>query len=92
MPDSDTHLLLYTYVEDMATRREPHRDAHLARIRAEQEAGRVILAGALGRPPTGGAIVWRGVEPDEIERWVADDPYVQAGLVTSRRIEPWTLV
>lgn len=43
-----TWLLLYTYVDDMLERRGPHRDEHLARIRA--------------------------------------------GLVTERRIEPWTLV
>ncbi|HET8979128.1 MAG TPA: YciI family protein [Solirubrobacteraceae bacterium] len=92
MADDETYLLLYTYVEDMAERRGPHRDAHLAAIRAEQEAGRVIMAGATGQPPTGGAIVWRGVSREDIERFVAADPYVRAGLVTAQRIEPWTLV
>ena len=48
------HLLLYRYVPDIAERRAPHREAHLARIRAEQEAGRVTLAGALGNPPHAG--------------------------------------
>jgi uncharacterized protein YciI len=76
----------------MAQRRGPHREAHLAAIRAEQEAGRVTMAGALGRPPTGGAIVWRGVSLQDVERFVAADPYVRAGLVTAHRIEPWTLV
>ncbi|HWE10006.1 MAG TPA: YciI family protein [Solirubrobacteraceae bacterium] len=92
MSDPETHLLLYTYVEDMADRRGPYRDAHLERIRAEKDAGRVIMAGALGRPPTGGAIVWQGVPREEIERFAAADPYVEAGLVTSHHIEPWTLV
>lgn len=92
MADDDTLLLLYTYVPDMAQRRGPHRDGHLARIRAEQEAGRVTLAGALGDPPTGGAIVWRGVSEQDVQRFVEGDPYVQAGLVTDHRIERWTLV
>jgi uncharacterized protein YciI len=92
MNDSDTFLLLYTYVPDMAARRGPFRDAHLTRIRAEQDAGHVIMAGALGAPATGGAIVWRGVGEDHIEQFAAVDPYVQAGLVTERRIERWTLV
>lgn len=92
MADGDTYLLLYTYVEDMAERRGPHREAHLERIRAEQAAGRIIMAGALGQPPTGGAIVWRGVAREDIERFTAGDPYVEAGLVTAQRIEPWTLV
>lgn len=92
MPDEDTYLLLYTYVPDIAERRGPHREAHLARIVAEQAAGRVIMAGALGTPPTGGAIVFRGVSPEHIEQFTAADPYVQAGLVTAQRIERWNLV
>jgi uncharacterized protein len=86
------HLLIYDYVENMLERRAPHREAHLARIRAEREAGRITLAGALGDPPTGAAIVWRGVDADWIEAWVPGDPYVEAGLVTAWRVEPWKLV
>ncbi len=92
MTETATYLLLYTYVDDMADRRSPYRDAHLERIRAEQQAGRVTMAGALGNPPSGGAIVFQGVTREDIERFTAADPYVQAGLVTEQRIEPWTLV
>jgi uncharacterized protein len=90
--DGETYLLLYTYVDDVAERRGPYRDAHLEEIRAEQEAGRVVMAGALGIPPVMGAIAWRGVTPDYIEQFTARDPYVQAGLVTAQRIERWNLV
>jgi uncharacterized protein len=86
------HLLLYEYVEDILERRGPHREAHLERVRAEKQAGHVTLAGAIGDPPTGAAIVFRGVARDSIEGFVHDDPYVAAGLVTSWRIEPWNLV
>ncbi|HTU97194.1 MAG TPA: YciI family protein [Solirubrobacteraceae bacterium] len=92
MTDQDTYLLLYTYVEDMAERRGPFREAHLAGIRAERDAGHVTMAGALGSPPSGGAIVWTGVSPEDIERFADADPYVVNGLVTSRRIERWNLV
>ncbi len=90
--DNPHLLLLYEYVSDMVDRRGPHREGHLERIRAEQEAGRVVLAGALGSPPSGGAIVFRGVERRHVEAFVAADPYVEAGLVTSWRVEPWNLV
>ncbi len=92
MADADTYLLLYRYVDDMADRRGPYREAHLERIRAEQDAGRIVMAGALGTPPSGGAIAWRGVPPSHIEQFAATDPYVEAGLVCDRRIELWTLV
>lgn len=88
----DHHLLLYEYVQDILERRGPYREAHLERIAAEKRAGRVVMAGAVGDPPNGGAFVFKGAGRDEIERFVRDDPYVQAGLVTSWRLEPWKLV
>ena len=92
MADEDTYLLVYTYVEDMADRRGPYREAHLAAIRAERDAGHIALAGALGAPPTGGAVVWQGVTREDIEAFTAADPYVVNGLVTAQRIERWNLV
>ena len=93
MPDeSARQLLLYEYVEDMANRRGPYREAHLERIHAEKAVGRVTLAGALGDPASGGAIVFKGVDRAHVEAFVDDDPYVQAGRVASWRIEPWKLV
>ena len=92
MAGEDTYLLLYTYVEDMADRRGPYRDAHLEAIRAARAAGHITMAGALGTPPSGGAMVWTGVTPEDIERFTAADPYVINGLVTSQRIERWNLV
>lgn len=92
MADAPAFLLLYTYVEDVLERRAPHREAHLARLAAEREAGRLLIAGAYGDPPSGAAIGFRGASREQVEEFVAADPYVTAGLVTSWRIEPWTLV
>jgi uncharacterized protein YciI len=89
---SDHHLLLYDYVEKMAQLREPYREGHLARIGSERDAGRIVMAGALGDPPTGAAIVFEGISQDQIEEFVRGDPYVEAGLVTAWRIEPLKLV
>jgi uncharacterized protein YciI len=51
-----------------------------------------VMAGALGNPPTGGAIVFQGVDREQVESFVAADPYVEAGLVTAWRVERWNLV
>lgn len=91
MSESRHHLLHYEYVEGMAERRTPHREAHLAHIRAAREAGQVVQSGPLGDPPDGGAIVFRDTEPADIERFVHADPYMQAGLITSWRIRSWLL-
>jgi hypothetical protein len=87
------HILFYEYVKDMAERRAPYREAHLARIHSERDAGRIVMAGALGNPqPTGAAIVFADTPPDAIEGFARTDPYVTAGLVPGWRIEPWNLV
>ena len=88
----DHFLLLYEYVEDMAQRRAPHRDMHLAHIRAARDAGQVSLAGGLGEPVSGGAIVFTGVAEADVAAFADADPYTQAGLIRSRRILPWKLV
>jgi hypothetical protein len=92
MPDPKAHhLLLYEYVPDMAERRGPHREAHLDRLSGEREAGRITLAGAFD-PPTGAALVFKGVSREHVEAFVAADPYNQAGLIAAWRIESWKLV
>ncbi len=86
------HILLYDYIDDMLERRPPYREAHLARIAAEREAGRIVMAGALGDPPHGAAIVFGDLDAAAIERFARTDPYVEAGLVTNWRIERWNVV
>ena len=87
------HLILfYDYVADIVERRAPHRDAHLARVGEWTGDGRIVMAGALGDPPTGAAIVFAGVAADDVEAFADGDPYVLNGLVTGRRVVPWTVV
>jgi uncharacterized protein len=93
MADPDSHiLLLYDYVEDVLERRAPHRAAHLEKVTQQREAGTLVMAGALGDPPIGGALVFKGVDPEHVEQFVRDDPYVKAELVTAWRAQPWKLV
>lgn len=89
---SEHHLLLYVYPDDMAERRGPYREEHLRRIQAEKDAGRIVMAGAIGDPINGGAMAWTGATIDEIEAFVQADPYLEPGLILSYRIEPWNLV
>jgi uncharacterized protein YciI len=86
------HILFYDYVEDIAERRGPHRDAHLAHLGRWRDEGRLVAGGAIGAPLSGGVLVFRVEDPAEIEAFVEADPYVEAGLVAARRIEPWNVV
>jgi uncharacterized protein len=92
VPTGPHRILLYDYAADVLERRAPHRDAHLARIAEWIDAGALRSAGALGDPPTGALFVFADVPESEVERFAAGDPYVAAGIVTGRRIMPWTVV
>jgi uncharacterized protein YciI len=84
------YILFYEYVEDIVERRGPHRDAHLSAIRAAKDDGRIVMAGPLGDPPTGAAIVF--ADQAAAEAFASSDPYVINGLVSDWRVERWTLV
>ena len=85
------YLLLYDYVADVLTRREPHRPAHLDALRTLHERGTVLMAGASGDPVDSAVIVFNCDSPRVVEEFARSDPYVQNGLVTQWRVKPWTL-
>jgi uncharacterized protein YciI len=83
-------VLFYEYVPDIVEKRGPHRAAHLALVGAMHDAGRCLLAGATGDPVSGAVLVF--ASPADADEFVGEDPYVQFGLVTRRRIEPIAVV
>jgi uncharacterized protein YciI len=85
-------LLFYDYVDDYLERRTPLRPAHFEIASAAVERGELVLAGAFAEPADGAVLVWRCDDTAPIEAFVAADPYVANGLVTSWRIRPWTVV
>ena len=89
MPDTH-YILFYDYVSDVLERRVPHRDAHLEQIRAAKDDGRIVMAGPLGDPPHGAAIVFK--DRAAAEAFAQADPYVQNGVVTEWHVDSWALV
>jgi len=89
MPDPH-YILFYDYVDDMLERRVPHRDAHMAVIRAAKDDGRIVMAGPTGDPPEGAVIVFK--DRAAAEAFPQSDPYVANGLVTGWRVDPWAVV
>jgi uncharacterized protein YciI len=86
-------LLFYDYVDDIAERRAPFRNAHLALVRDLAARGTLLVAGALAEPVDGAVFVFAAADDaSAVEDFVAQDPYVKRGLVTGWRIRPWTLV
>ena len=84
--------LFYDYVENALEARAPHRGEHLALVQRYVDDGLIAMAGALGNPPHGGLLIFRGEDPAPAERFADEDPYVKNGVVTDWRVEPWTVV
>jgi uncharacterized protein YciI len=84
--------LMYDVVDRFAERRMPHREAHLALVRSAQARGELVMAGALGDPPDGALLVFRGESADVADRFARADPYVLQGLATRWQVRPWNVV
>lgn len=87
--------------DDSLNRRSGARDAHLARIGALADEGRLILAGPLPRidaddpGPAGFAgslIVAEFDSLDSARQWAQSDPYLQCGAWTETEVQPFKQV
>ena len=86
------YLLFYDVVDDYVERRAAFRDEHLGLARQYAVRGELLLGGALANPADGAVLVFRCDSSEVIEGFVAADPYVRHGLVTSWRIREWNVV
>ncbi len=87
--------------EDALARRLASRAAHLARLQALQDAGRLLLAGPLPALDTrdpgpagfhGSLIVAEFDSLGAARAWVEADPYVQSKVFREVHVHPWTQV
>ena len=85
-------VLLYDYVDNVAERRAPYREEHLALVSKLRDRGEVVMAGAWANPLDGAALVFKTPSQAAVEEFVAADPYVAGGLVTQWRIREWNVV
>lgn len=88
-------------VEDSLPRRGKARAAHLARLSALAEEGRLLVAGphpaidAEDPGPagfTGSLVIIDFPSLEEAEAWANDDPYVEAGVYAKVVVKPFKRV
>ena len=97
--------MLYSIVgEDISNsleKRKSVRPAHLARLQALKDAGRLVLAGpnpSIDNEDPGAAgfsgsiIVAEFASLDAAETWASADPYVAAGVYASVKVKPFKKV
>jgi uncharacterized protein YciI len=87
------YLLLYDVVDQFTERRAPYRDAHLKSARTAADNGELLLAGAFADPVDDAVFVFKAADQSVAERFAANDPYVAAKLVTTKRtVRKWTVM
>jgi uncharacterized protein len=84
--------LIYDLAPDYVERRGELREEHLGLIHAAQESGELAQAGAFSDPFDQALLVWSTTDRLVVEAFVAADPYVSKGLVTSWKIRTWNTV
>lgn len=92
------YMILGREAEDGLARRNSVREAHLGRLHALLDEGRLILAGPLPRidaedpGPAGfaGSLVVAEFESlDAAREWAETDPYIHAGAWTHAEVHPF---
>ena len=95
------YAIVCTDVDDSLERRKSARPAHLERLDALQDQGRLILAGPNpavdSSDPgeagfTGSVIVAEFASLEEAQAWADADPYVAAGVYASVVVKPFKQV
>ena len=86
------YLLIYDVVPDYVERRAQFREEHLRFAWAASDRGEILLAGALGNPVDGAALLFTGDSPEVARKFARRDPYVVNGLVTNWQVREWTTV
>jgi uncharacterized protein YciI len=84
--------LFYDVIDGFVEKRMPFREEHLRLVREAHARGEIVIAGALGDPPEGALLVFRGPSRAVAEEFAGRDPYVRQGLVAGWKVKPWAVV
>lgn len=90
-PVEGSQHFLYTFDYADPELRSAHRSAHLDYMRSLADAGGVVMAGPLSSG-AGALVIFRATSTQMVERWIAEDPYAQAGVPCNQRILGWQVV
>jgi uncharacterized protein YciI len=95
------YLIMGSDVENSLENRMAARPAHLARLQALAEGGRLKVAGPLpaidsenpGQAGFTGSVIIASFENlQQAQAWALDDPYLEAGVYAKVEVRPFKLV
>lgn len=77
--------------EKALERRMENRPAHLVGMKALKASGNIILAGAMLNEAgnmAGSAVIMRFDTPEELEKWLSEEPYIQGKVWEFYEVHP----
>lgn len=87
-----TFVVMTHFVENVAEKRAPFREAHLAHLREMHERGMLLMGGALLDPMDAGLLITRAESKEDVERELAVDSYAKNGIWTKITVREWNVV
>lgn len=85
------YILFYETIADYVEKRKLFRDEHLSLVKQYYNEGKLLMAGAFD-PADGAALIFKVAEQNEVEEFVANDPYVVNNLITKWYVKKWSVV
>jgi len=87
------YLLFYEKAPDFAALQAPLMESHREHVINAAASGAMVLAGSLGNPDDGTALMlWETASPEIVEAFAKSDPYVTGGVISRWTIRTWDLV
>ena len=81
------YVLFYDLADGAEALAQEHFPAHSARLTAFHERGLLLMVGTFTDLPRGAMGVFTSCEA--VEEFMADDPFVQHGVVAAPRVREW---
>ena len=83
-------VLSYEKAPGYEERQKPYSAAHLAYLEGLVRQGHLLLAGNLGNPADGSALLlFQAASSDAIKAFAQNDPYVLHGIISRWSVRPW---
>jgi uncharacterized protein YciI len=82
------YIMWGSYCEEVLTKREPHRQAHLSGLARQKESGILITIGPT-KDVTQVFAIYEAEDENTVRQLVESDPYWQNGIWTEYFVKEW---
>ena len=86
------YILTYHLVDSYLEERGKYREEHLGMAKKGQEAGEIVMAGALDKPADKAVFIFKSESEETAKNFAENDPYYKNGLIKEYSVRKWNVV